>query len=258
LVWLLVGLISAAAAFLTLFSGFGLGTLLLPAFGWFFPASVAVAMTACVHFANNLAKLWMFAKHADKGVLLRFGIPAWMAAGVGAWLLGRLGRIPAVGTYTWMGKDFSITPLGLGLGGVMIIFALLEWSPSFGRARFSPQWQPLGGVLSGFFGGLSGHQGALRSAFLIKSGLDKKAFLGTGVVLACGVDAVRMVIYGLQVMGKGLELYHWALVAFAMGCAWMGVALGAKRFNKMTFPILQRELAVFLGAFGAAWMAGWL
>ena len=31
------------------------------------------------------------------------------------------------------------------------------------------RWLALGGVLSGFFGGLSGNQGALRSAFLLKS-----------------------------------------------------------------------------------------
>lgn len=42
---------------LTLFSGFGLGTLLMPAFAIFFPIEIAVAMTAFVHLANNLFKL---------------------------------------------------------------------------------------------------------------------------------------------------------------------------------------------------------
>ncbi len=39
---------------LTLFSGFGLGTLLMPAFALFFPVEVAVAATAVVHLANNI------------------------------------------------------------------------------------------------------------------------------------------------------------------------------------------------------------
>ena len=39
--------------------------------------------------------------------------------------------------------------------------------------------------MSGFLGGLSGHQVALRSAFLIKCGLTKESFLGSGIVIAC-------------------------------------------------------------------------
>ena len=46
-----------------------------------------------------------------------------------------------------------------------------------------------GGLLSGFLGGLSGHQGALRSAFLIKCGLSKEVFIASGVVIALGLAA---------------------------------------------------------------------
>ena len=45
------------ASGLTLFSGFGLGTLLMPVVAVFFPLEVAIAMTAVVHLANNLFKL---------------------------------------------------------------------------------------------------------------------------------------------------------------------------------------------------------
>ena len=58
----------AVAAFgtslLTLFSGFGLGTLLLPAFAFFLPLEVAVASTAVVHAANNLFKVGLLAGDA--------------------------------------------------------------------------------------------------------------------------------------------------------------------------------------------------
>ena len=42
------------ASGLTFFSGFGLGTLLLPAFAPFFPVDRAIALTAAVHFLNGL------------------------------------------------------------------------------------------------------------------------------------------------------------------------------------------------------------
>lgn len=46
--------------------------------------------------------------------------------------------------------------------------------------------------MSGFFGGLSGNQGAFRSAFLIKAGLSKDAYIATGVVAAVIVDLTRL------------------------------------------------------------------
>ncbi|MDC3196988.1 TSUP family transporter, partial [Gammaproteobacteria bacterium] len=75
------------ASGLTLFSGFGLGTLLMPVVAVFFPLEVAVAMTAVVHLANNLFKLLLLGRGADARVLLRFGIPAVLFAWIGAALL---------------------------------------------------------------------------------------------------------------------------------------------------------------------------
>jgi uncharacterized membrane protein YfcA len=51
--FVLVGAAAMAVSALTLFSGFGTGTLLMPVFAPFFPATVAVASTAVVHAANS-------------------------------------------------------------------------------------------------------------------------------------------------------------------------------------------------------------
>lgn len=50
--YIFIALVAIVVAALTLFSGFGLGTVLMPAFALFFP--VPVAATAVVHLANNL------------------------------------------------------------------------------------------------------------------------------------------------------------------------------------------------------------
>ena len=84
-----VCLIAFGASALTFFSGFGLGTLLLPAFAFFYPIEIAVASTAVVHFLNGLFKLLLVGRHADRRTVLRFGIPAIPAAFLGAWLLLR-------------------------------------------------------------------------------------------------------------------------------------------------------------------------
>jgi uncharacterized membrane protein YfcA len=85
--FLIIPLVAFAAAMLTFFSGFGLGTLLAPVFMLFFPIELSIALTALVHFANNLFKLALVGRHAQRAVLLRFGLPAVLAALLGAWLL---------------------------------------------------------------------------------------------------------------------------------------------------------------------------
>jgi len=79
---------------LTFFSGFGLGTILMPVFAIFFPIDIAIALTGLVHFSNNLFKISLVGKKADKEVLIRFGIPAIIASFTGAWLLLRITKMP--------------------------------------------------------------------------------------------------------------------------------------------------------------------
>ncbi|MGA2225011.1 MAG: hypothetical protein ABSH41_11265 [Syntrophobacteraceae bacterium] len=76
MIYFVVCLAALFTSGLTLFSGFGLGTILMPVFAIFFPVEVAIALTAIVHFLNNLFKLMLVGKYTDKGVVLRFGIPA--------------------------------------------------------------------------------------------------------------------------------------------------------------------------------------
>ena len=86
--YLVVALCAFLAPGLTLYSGFGLGTLLLPMFAFFFPVEMAVGATALVHDANNILKVAMVGRHADRDLVLRFGIPAIVAALAGAAMLG--------------------------------------------------------------------------------------------------------------------------------------------------------------------------
>lgn len=69
------------------FSGFGLGTILTPVFMIFFPVDLAIALTGVVHFFNNVFKIILVGKNADRTVVLKFGIPAVLMAFVGALLL---------------------------------------------------------------------------------------------------------------------------------------------------------------------------
>ncbi len=254
-------LVICATAFigsgLTLVSGFGLGTLLVPVFGLFFPIEVAISLTAIVHFLNNLFKLALVGKNADKGILIRFGIPSIFAAVAGAYLLTRISDIPALYEYQIGESNYKLLPVKMVIGSLLAIFALLELWPTFRKLEIHSRYLPFGGVLSGFFGGLSGNQGALRSAFLIKSGLAKEAYIGTGVVLACFIDISRLTIYGSGFTSDfgslpGLLLILATLSAFA------GAWIGNKWLKKTTFSSVRTLVTLFLLAFAIALFGGFI
>ena len=77
---------------LTLFSGFGLGTVLMPVFALFFPVPVAISITAVVHFLNNVFKLALLGKQGSKEVVLKCGIPAIFGAAAGAKVLSYIAQ----------------------------------------------------------------------------------------------------------------------------------------------------------------------
>ena len=106
---LLIAAVAALASALTLYSGFGLGTVLLPAFALFLPVPVAVAATGVVHLLNNLFKGVLLWRRADWPTVLRFGIPAIPAAILGAWLLAWLGDTPQLFAWSAFGRSFGPT-----------------------------------------------------------------------------------------------------------------------------------------------------
>jgi uncharacterized protein len=256
---LVVCLAALLASGLTLFSGFGLGTILTPVFALFFPVQAAVAMTAVVHLANNLFKIGLVGRDADWGVVLRFGLPAAFAAMAGAGLLGFFAGLPALASYELGARIHEVTPVKAAIGMLIVGFALLELSPRFARLAFPPRWLPLGGALSGFFGGLSGNQGALRSAFLIRAGLSKEAYVGTGAACTVLVDAVRLLVYGASFSAGGWAVVQGeggAMVVVATLGAFAGAWLGKRLLPKVTLRFVELSVALMMVLIGAGLASG--
>jgi uncharacterized membrane protein YfcA len=246
---------------LTLFSGFGLGTVLMPAFALFFPVPVAVAATAVVHLANNLFKLALVGALADRRTVLRFGVPAAFAALVGASALVLVSGLAPLATYELFGRVCEVTAVKLLIGGPIVAFALLELSPAFAVLSIPSKYLIYGGLVSGFFGGLSGNQGAFRSAFLIKSGLGKDAFVATGVVSAVIVDTVRLFVYGLSYVTESFEAMPGeitGLVVAATFAAFVGAYVGTRLLKKVTLRTVQIVVALTMIAIGMGLASGWV
>lgn len=252
---LIICVVAFLVATLTFFSGFGLGTILMPVFAIFFPVDVAIALTGVVHFSNNLFKIALVGKSADKKVLLRFGIPAILASFAGAWLLLRITELPVLFQYQMWGTMFDVTPVKLVIAVLLILFSILEIMPSFQKVQFGKDKLVLGGILSGFFGGLTGIQGAIRSAFLLKSGLSKEAYVATGVVIACLVDFTRLSVYFARFTASNLQ-ENLLLLVLATLAAIAGAVLGRKLLKKVTFRFIQLLVAGMLILISVALGAG--
>jgi uncharacterized membrane protein YfcA len=244
--YVVVCLVALVASGLTLFSGFGLGTLLLPAFSLFFPIEIAVSATAVVHLANNFFKLVLVGRHADARSVLAFGLPAIPGALVGALVLATLAGLPALLHYELFGRELSVTGVKLVISILIAVFALLELKPERGGFSFGRRWLPLGGVVTGFFGGLSGHQGALRSVFLIRSNLSKQAFIGTGVVCAVLVDLTRITVYGSSFGPGTTSDFDGGLIVAATLAAFLGAWIGVRLLGKVTLGFVRRFVGVML------------
>jgi uncharacterized protein len=257
--YLIVCLAALLASGLTLFSGFGLGTILTPVFALFFPVPAAVAMTAIVHLANNLFKIGLVGRDADWRVVARFGLPAALAAIAGASLLALFADLPALARYELWSQMHEITPVKVVIGLLIASFALLELWPRFAKLSFPPSWLPVGGLLSGFFGGLSGNQGALRSAFLIKAGLSKQAYVGTGAACTVLVDAVRLTVYSAAFQAGGWQVLqgeNGGLVVAATLSAFIGAYVGKRLLKKVTLCFVELTVAALMVLIGTGLASG--
>lgn len=240
--YLLLAVAALVVAALTLLTGFGLGSLLLPVFAFLLPIELAVAATAVVHLANNLFKLGLVGRGARPLLVLRFGVPAVAAAVPGAWLLAALAAEPPLLGYELAGRSFQVTPVELVIAAVMAVFALLDLHPALDRIALPARYLPLGGVASGFFGGLSGHQGALRAVFLSRADLTGKQYVGTNVVLAVLVDLARLAVYSGAFGAGDLRVLsdHLDHLFVATGAAFLGSFVASRLLGRVTMVHLRR------------------
>lgn len=247
---------SASIAALTLYSGFGIGTLLMPVFAIFLPVEVAVGATAIVHAMSNVFKIAMVGRLADMTLVLKFGVPAAMTAMLGAGALGYMSHLESLLTYSIGSYQAIITPIKLVMAAVIMTFALFDLIPSLKKLKFNQRYLVAGGMLSGFFGGLSGHQGALRSAFLVKTDISTESFVGTNAVIGFMVDISRIVTYlivFLQSETEGVINSEAApIILTGTLSAFAGITISRKFLRKVTMTTVQMITGILLFAIALA------
>ena len=231
------------ASILTFFSGFGLGTILTPVFAVFFPIEIAVSLTAIVHFLNNIFKLTLVGLPKEKEIIIKFGIPSLLFAFLGAFVLVYLSS--TLQSEISLLSHFVTTPVKIVIGSLILSFIILEALPFIKKITFDKKYLLIGGALSGFFGGLSGNQGALRTMFLSKSNLTKEAFISTGITIACMVDISRLIVYSENYFSKTVPDNIHLLIPATLS-AFVGAFIGSKFLKKVTMGFIQLVVSILL------------
>lgn len=228
----IVGILSGATATVV---GFGIGSLMTPLLALEFGTATAVALVTLPHAAATAVRCWRLRAHVDRTVLMRFGLLSAAGALAGALLYTRLG--PGVLTRV--------------LGGLLLLTAVAQLS------GWATRWQPHGpmvalfGLLSGFFGGIAGNQGGLRSAALTAFGLPPLGFVATATATGLLVDAARTPIY-LWSSGA-LLLTLWAPIVVATAGVLIGTIVGERILMGLSPRRFGQLIGAAIGALGI-WM----
>jgi uncharacterized membrane protein YfcA len=117
----------------------------------------------------------------------------------------------------------------------------------------SPSWRLLGGTISGFFGGLVGNQGGIRTAALLGFQLRPRELVATATASALLVDAARIPVYLLS-KGPIIAGSVPVLVAMSVGVT-IGTLVGVPVLGRIPERTYRRFLGVLLVILGIALFA---
>src|SRR6185436_7141753 len=190
-----------------------------------FGTATAVALVTLPHAAATAVRCWRLRAHVDRTVLVRFGLLSAAGAMAGALIYTRLGP----GALTRV------------LGGLLLLTAVAQLT------GWSSRWQPRGpvvalfGLVSGFFGGLAGNQGGLRSAALTTFGLPPLGLVATATATGLLVDAARTPVYVWHSGPVMLDLWVPLVIASA------GVLIGTMAGERILLGLSPRRFGHTIG-----------
>ena len=230
-------IITILAAALTVPAGFGLATMLTPVILLWLPPHEAIAVVAIIHGAHNAWKLKLLRSSVDFTAVKRYGWALVIGAIIGAVLHS---HIPS-------------DPLLLVVGIALIILPILSVTERWTNIRLPDTEDRFGGFGSGFVGGVTGHQGALRAMFLQKRLPDKVAYAATASILALAVDLTRIPIY---IMFEGSAILdEYILIPCLVTSAILGVNLGKRWLTKWKQTHIRSGILIAIVASGIMYIA---
>ena len=112
----------------------------------------------------------------------------------------------------------------------------------------------LGGALSGFFGGLVGNQGGIRTAAMLGFEVDKRQFVATTTAVALLIDLARVPVYAVVETAALARL--WQTIAIAAAGVIVGTLFGETLLARVPEKKFRFVIGVLLLLLGLSFLIG--
>jgi uncharacterized membrane protein YfcA len=172
-------------------------------------------------------KILLFKKGKQWRLLLLFGIPGIIASFIGASIVLEVSE--------------AISARLVGIFLAMYVFFVFEkqtW-----HLQVKPFYALMGGTLSGFFAGLFGLGGAIRSTFLGFFDLPKTEYLFLSGAIALLMDLTRVIKYLTD--GASIDNFSLKVIGLAIPVTFIGSLLA----QKLLGHIPQERFRIVVGIF---------
>lgn len=228
-----IALLTLVAATIGTITGFGTSTLMIPVLVIFFPPVEAIFLVAIIHWFGDIWKISLFRKGFSWRLLVLFG-----AVGLATSYLGAFVSLGA-------NEQILLRLLGAFLAGyaLFLIFQSKFKIPAGNLTAVS------GGALSGFFAGMFGIGGAIRSMFLSAFDLPKAVYIATAGAIGLLVDSTRIITYFAG--GTTLPRELWYGLILFIPVSFLGAQVAKKVVDRIPQNKFRIVIAVFLLAIGS-------
>jgi uncharacterized protein len=235
----IVAIVSLFAGAVAAVTGFGIGSILTPVLAVRFDTRAAIAIVSVPHLAASLLRFATSWQQADRRTVMRFASFS-MAGGLAGALVGMSRTGPGD-----IGLQISLGAL-LILGGLGALCA----GPGIDAGR---KTTAVAGIASGFFGGLVGSQGPIRSAAMLSLDISKESFVATAMATAIAVDVARIPVY--LYADHAVMAHASQTILLATAGVLVGTFCGKRLLSAVPVPLFRRAVAILVFALGAAVLA---
>ncbi len=229
---LYIAILTLIAATIGTVTGFGTSTLMIPVLVIFFPPVEAIFLVAIIHWFGNIWKIALFRHGFNARLFVLFGVIGLVTSYLGASV--SLGA----------NEEILLRVLGVFLVGYAL-FILFESKFKIPSGNITAL---VGGGLSGFFAGMFGVGGAIRSAFLSAYDLPKAVFIATAGAIGLLVDSTRIITYFTG--GATLPRELWYGLILFIPVSFLGARIAKKVIDRIPQNKFRIVIAVFLLAIG--------
>lgn len=219
-------------------AGFGIGSLLTPAIAIATGTKLAVAVVSVPHAIGTSIRFWRFHRDVDWRIVRSFGVTS-AAGGLTGALLN-----------TWA----TSRALELVFGSLLILAGVSQITGIAKRWRLTGTLAWIGGALSGFFGGLVGNQGGIRTAAMLGFEVDKRQFVATTTAVALLIDLARVPVY--LAMETAALARMWPIITFATIGVIAGTFFGETLLARVPDQKFRVVVGVLLLALGVSFILG--